>query len=532
MYKLLSVEQIRELERRADEEQGLDGASLMREAGLALCEAVIDTLEGPSQLRGDSTAPLAQKVAIFAGPGNNGGDGWSCATFLQQRGVRVTVFSVVDINDLSGIASDAAFAAVNAGVHWTFIDEAAGLEDIFTLIDGADVCVDALLGIGIRLPLDERIATITDALNRCALPVVAADVPTGVDADTGAVDERAVRADCTVTFMAAKRGLALAPAFAHTGAVMVAPLGLDESAFFDFLGVPELYTDDDLAQQVPLPALDANKYTRGRVLIIAGSRQYPGAAVLCARGAVRCGAGYVTLACPESVVSLMQAHLVTAPVVGLSETREGSISERALPMLLNLASMADAIVIGPGLDRAPKTAQLVREFVAAVNDKTLVIDADALNAFVDHPELLTSHEGSLVLTPHAGELARLLEEESDKVAAVPLDFARKLAGEKRTVVLKGPITVVSCAKVQSIDMFGPPVLATAGTGDVLAGMMTSFIAQGVDPYRAACIAVRLHGHAAIAAMEALTPLCVTSEDVAQFISVGARNMMMTENGDE
>ena len=125
MYKLLSVEQIRELERRADEEQGLDGASLMREAGLALCEAVIDTLEGPSQLRGDSTAPLAQKVAIFAGPGNNGGDGWSCATFLQQRGVRVTVFSVVDINDLSGIASDAAFVAVNAGVHWTFIDEAA-----------------------------------------------------------------------------------------------------------------------------------------------------------------------------------------------------------------------------------------------------------------------------------------------------------------------------------------------------------------------------------------------------------------------
>lgn len=531
MYKLLSVEQVRALERRADEEQGLDGARLMREAGLALCESVLETLNDYAAALDEGVSPSAMSTVVLVGPGNNGGDGWSCARALAQRGMRVSVLSTVDINDLSGIAGDAAFEAVKAGVHWSFIGEEMTLTDILALIEGADLCVDALLGIGARLPLSERFAVITDALNRCGVPVVAADVPTGVDADTGAADERAVRADRTVTFLAAKRGLTMVPAFAHTGAVAVTPLGLDDSALLDFLGTPELYTDDDLAQQIPLPALDANKYSRGRVLVVAGSRQYPGAAVLCARGATRCGAGYVTLACPESLVPIMQGHLVTAPVVGLAETREGSLSERALPMLLNLASMADAVVIGPGLDRAPKTAQLVRDFVTALGDTTVVIDADALNAFVEHPEILTRHEGSLILTPHAGELARLLDEESAVIAGEPFVYARKLAGEKRTVVLKGPTTVIACAQVQSVDMFGPPVLATAGTGDVLAGMITAFVAQGVDPYRAACLAVRLHGQAALAAMEMLTPLCVTAEDVAQCIPAGVRNMMM-ENGGE
>lgn len=533
MYKLLNVEQVREVERRADAEQGLTSQHLMREAGLALAEASLDFVrENNAQTtRGGALQALSLNMAIFAGPGNNGGDGWAAAFHLTQKGIRVRVLSLVDPNDLNGIAGEMAFEAIKAGVLFTLLPEGLSVEDILEMLAGSDVIIDAVLGIGARLPLDERIATITEAMNVSVLPVVAADVPTGVDADTGAVDDHAVIADRTITFLAAKRGLALAPAFAHTGAVAVVPLDVDESAQADFLHVPELYTTEELAQQIPLPALDANKYSRGRMLIIAGSRQYPGAAVLAARGATRSGAGYVTLACPESIVQTMQSHLVTVPVVGVAETREGSMSDRALPLLLELASMADSILVGPGIDRAPKTAQLVRDFVAQVVDKTIVIDADALNAFVGKTSLFTQHEGSLILTPHAGEMARLLEEDSHEVAARPLDWAQKLAGDHRTVVLKGPVTVTACAKVQSVDMFSPSVLATAGTGDVLAGMIAAFAAQGLDPYRAACLAVRLHGQAAIAAYEVLTPLCVTSEDVAQYIPAGTR-AMMTDNGGE
>lgn len=533
MYKLLNVEQVRELERRADVEQGLTPHHLMREAGLALAEASLDFVrENNAQTsREGALQALSLNVAIFTGPGNNGGDGWAAALHLTQKGMRVRVLSVIDPNDLNGIAGEMAFEAIKAGVHFTLLPEAVTTEEILEMLEGSDVIIDALFGIGARLPLSERIRVLTEAMNMSVLPVVAADVPTGVDADSGAVDDHAVIADRTVTFLAAKRGLALAPAFAHTGAVAVVPLDVDESAQADFLHVPELYTNEELAQQIPLPALDANKYSRGRVLIIAGSRQYPGAAVLAARGATRSGAGYVTLACPESLVQTMQTHLVTVPVVGVAETREGSMSDRALPLLLELAAMADSILIGPGIDRAPKTAQLVRDFIAHVSDKTIIIDADALNAFVDKTPLLTQHEGSLILTPHSGEMARLLEKESQEIAARPLDWAQKLAGNQRTVVLKGPVTVVACAKVQSVDMFGPSVLATAGTGDVLAGMITALAAQGLDPYRAACLAVRLHGQAAIAAYEVLTPLCVTSEDVAQFIPAGTRAMMTDDGGE-
>lgn len=532
MYKLLTVEQIRELERRAIEEQGRTAADLMNGAGLALADTVValfDSLVKRPHLRNPRSTG---KIVICAGPGNNGGDGWTAASQLHKRGVRASVLSLVDINELSGITSDAAFEAVRVGVHWELIDEHVAQEDIEKLLDGADIVVDALLGIGAHLPLSEHIARVTDAINSCGASILAADVPTGIDADNGAADEHAVQANRTVTFLAAKKGMTLSPAFSHTGAVAVDPLDIDESAFADFLGAPELYSEEELAADVPLPALEANKYSRGRALIIAGSRQYPGAAILSAQGATHCGAGYATVACPESLVSILQSRLITSPVVGLAETREGTLSERALDMMLDLASMADAILIGPGLDRNPKTAQVVRAFVEAVGDKPLVIDADALNAFIDHTEILTHHDGPLVLTPHAGELSRLLGVEAGDITQEPFEYGRKLAGERRSVVLKGPITVISCAERQSIDMFGPPVLATAGTGDVLAGMITALACQGVDAYRAASIAVRLHGMAGVAAMEAMTPLCVTATEVVDFIAAGARELLHWDRGEQ
>ena len=521
MYKLLSVQQIRELEQVALDEYAVTAAELMHLAGREVALAAREMAQ-------DS----AGNITILAGPGNNGGDGWAAALTLKSKGVRVRVLSVVDPSELLGPAGEVALEATSNGVLWSLIAPEVTSAEVLEMLVGSDVVVDALLGIGARIPLDERMATLCDALNMCSQPILSVDVPTGVQADTGEIDEHTVRASRTVTFLAAKRGLALPPAFAYTGAVAVALLGIREEDQERFDNPPQLYADDELACQIPLPTLDANKYTRGRVLVIAGSKQYPGAAILAVRGATRCGAGYVTLACPESLVGLMQGHLVTAPVVGVAETREGGLSEKALPLLLELASMADSVLIGPGLDRSEKTAQLVRSFVAQVSDVHIVLDADALNAFVGHTQELLDNHNSLIITPHAGELARLLGQDSASVAQDPLEAAQHFVGDRHTVVLKGPSTVIACQKVRSIDMFGPPVLATAGTGDVLAGMIVALCAQGLDPYRAACLAVRLHGHAALAALEMLTPLCVTSEDVAECIPAGARGLMSDDGGEE
>ncbi|MBK5211583.1 MAG: NAD(P)H-hydrate dehydratase [Coriobacteriia bacterium] len=524
MYRLLTIPQVRELERRAVEEQGFTEKRLMKAAGSALANLCQAEIASRIEEGWDGARPM---VAVFVGPGNNGGDGWVAARFLMQAGLGVLVLSTVDPNELHGVAGEVAFEATSNGVHWELIPENPVVENILYSVKGCIYLVDCLLGIGAKLPLREDMAIITSALNAAPIPVISADVPTGVDADTGEADEHAVFAAKTITFLSAKRGLAAFPGYLHTGDVSVASLGLDMSAGLDFIGAPELIPDEEIAAFIPFPSVDANKFTRGRLLIVAGSRRYVGAAVLAATTATRAGAGYVTLAVPESIVAILQTHLITVPIVGLPETREGTVAGRAVSLLYDLMQKADAMLVGPGLGRHEKTDEVIRALVDTA-PCAVVIDADGLGAFVGHTELITSSEGSLVLTPHAGELARLLEEDADDITANPLDYVKRLVGERRTVVLKGPNTTISCARRTSIDMFAPPVLATAGTGDVLAGLIAALIAQRVDPYSAACLAVRIHGRSGVIAMEELTPMCVAAYDIIDFIPLAVKSLLSSQ----
>ena len=496
MFRALTAEQTRSVEARAVE-AGASLGALMAAAGEAVAAHVAARVpEG--------------RVVVLAGPGNNGGDGWVVARTLHQAGRHVSVFALAEPTSLPGIAAEAAHLAVSAGVPWR-----ASTPDSQDLA-GAAVVVDALLGVGAHGALRDPLEAWVAAANASGAYVVSVDVPTGVDADTGAVRSSAIRADATVTFTAAKIGLMQFPGAGYAGEVAVAHVGVDAS-LADLEGAPELWTAKQYADLLPLPTPDAHKNSRGRLLVVAGSGAYPGAAVLAARGAMRAGAGYVTLAVPEGVVSTAQAHLLAAPVVGLPEGRGHAFSSAALEKLLQLARDYDAVVLGPGLTLADGAVVTVRGLVERL-DMPLLIDADGLNALVDARSLLDSRTAPTVLTPHPGELARLLGISAAEVQSDRVSSSARLATGSRSVVLKGAGTVISGGRRQVVNTSGTPALATAGTGDVLAGIIGALLAQGLSPLDSGALGAFLHGRAGQAAAAALTPMCVTAEDVPEFLS--------------
>lgn len=504
MYSAVTSEQARDIELRAAREGAVDLGDLMRTAGLAVARAVQERV------------PVG-RVVVLAGGGNNGGDGWEAARELHGWGRPVTVLSLRDPADLGGIACGAARTAIDSGVSWEHV-----VTPRTGMLADTTVVVDAILGTGARLPLRDPLPAWAEAVHASGAYVVAVDLPTGVDADGAGCDAGSMRADCTVTFTTLKRGLVSYPGAACAGEVVVADIGIPER-FAEIAGACEVWEAAEYAELLPMPAIGAHKNSRGRVLVIAGSGHFPGAAVLAARGAMRMGAGYVTLAVPEPVVATAQAHLLAAPVVGLPATGK-TFSSAAAAVARDLAADYDAVVLGPGLTVADGAAATTRTLVAAL-EKPLVLDADGLNAFLDHAGLIEARRAPLVLTPHPGELARLMGCSAAEVQSDRISSSARFAGPSRAVVLKGAGTVVTGEGRQVINTSGTPALATAGTGDVLAGMIGALLAQGLSPLRAGALGAYLHGRAGEAAAEALTPVCVTAEDLPEYIPAAVADLL-------
>lgn len=505
MVRALTSEQSRAVETAAVA-AGADLGVLMRSAGTAVAAEI--TTAGPE---GD--------VVVVAGGGNNGGDGWVAARDLLAAGRTVTVLSLAEPTSLGGIAGEAAREAISAGVAWRLVGEGSGVPEL----SGAGVVIDAMLGTGASGPLRPPIDRVVDAINASGAYVVAVDVPTGVDADTGVVSGVAVRSDVTVTFTALKRGLVQYPGAGFAGDLVVADIGIDP-ALADVAGAAEVWSVDEYAALLPRPRVDAHKNDRGRVLVIAGSATYPGAAILAARGAARAGAGYVTLATPASVVAIAQSHLISVPVIGLPQGRGHALSSVALDKALQLAREYDAVVLGPGLTLADGAVVTVRGLVAKLG-RPLVIDADGLNALVDAQELIGQRSAPTVLTPHPGELARLLSSTAEKVQSDRIAASAALASDNTAVVLKGAGTVISGARRHVVNVSGSPALATAGSGDVLAGIIGAYLAQGLSPLEAGALGAYVHGRTGEAAAMSLTPLCVTAEDLPDFLPLAVSELI-------
>jgi ADP-dependent NAD(P)H-hydrate dehydratase / NAD(P)H-hydrate epimerase len=438
----------------------------------------------------------ASRVAVVCGRGSNGGDGFVVARTLVQRGVDATVFLLASVGEVRGDARANLEVLGRLGVTVVEITNAQEWELNFSQISESELVVDAILGTGFRGKLSGLLETVVADLNALGVPIVSIDLPTGVSADSPILEGPAVEASMTVTLGAPKIPLVLPPADSHAGDLVIADIGIPLPLFDELEGQHlELLTREAMREIVPTRAADSHKGDFGRVLIVAGSLGRSGAAHLSALGALRSGAGLVTVATPRSclpIVAAMGPEYMTEP---LEETEAGTVHFSALDRVLEMKT--DIIAVGPGLGQAPATAA----FVQGLLERTgvpIVLDADGLNAFTGDPDRLVGRdEVPVVVTPHPGEMARLLNISIEALQRDRIRHAREFAAAHRVhVVLKGHRTVIASPDGRTfVNLTGNAGMATGGTGDLLTGMVAAWFAQLLDAEAACKLAVYLHGTA-------------------------------------
>ena len=492
---LLDAETMRAVDRWAIEERGIASLDLMERAGAGVARAVESLVpDGP--------------VTVVCGKGNNGGDGLVVARLLRAIGRPVEVLLTCAPEELRGDArvnlerlpGEAPVRLAEPGA-----EAPAGLA-------GATVLVDALLGTGFAGAPSGPVASAIEAIVRTGLPVVSVDVPSGVDASTGQVVGVAVNAALTATLHAAKPGLWIHPGKAHAGAVQTIPIGIPEGGpaqtRVGLIGAGVLET-------LPRRGASSTKFDSGQVVLVGGSRGLTGAPCMTARACIRTGAGYVTACVAASLQDVFAARLPLEVMTRALPDRDGSLTPDAIDDALAASARARALALGPGLGRQEGALELARG-LALQSELPLVLDADGLNAHAGRLGDLRERRGPAVLTPHAGELGRLLGVSSDDIERQRLAHVRAAAEQAGVVVvLKGDDTLIADPDgLVAVSPGGSPALATAGTGDVLTGVIAALLAQGVDAFGAACAGVWLHAEAGRrAAREAGAAEAVIATDV-------------------
>jgi NAD(P)H-hydrate epimerase len=463
---------------------GVPSDELMESAAASLCEEL------------ERTHPGWRRIAVVCGPGNNGGDGLAAARLLSGMGKLVSVFTLGDPAAYRGDARANLDRLSSTGVRLARLDGRGAFQELRRGLADSDGIVDALFGTGLSRPLKGDAAAAVRSIVRSGRAVVSADVPSGVSSDGGALPGVAVRADITVAFGAPKLCHVLPPASGLCGRLVVADIGISRRTLEAAAKKVWLIEASDVRTLLPPRAVESNKGDYGRLAVVAGSRGKIGAAILAARGALRAGAGLVTVCCAESLADVVVSALPEAMTFGLPESG-GALAESGARSLLRFVEGFDAAVIGPGLGTAPGTVALIEEFLSRVSFP-VVADADALNAFAGRPAFFAKRRGATILTPHPGEAGRLLSTSASRVQKERLAAARSLARRGRAVVvLKGARTLVAAHGGEvAVNATGTPLLATAGSGDVLAGTMGALLAGGLSPRAAAVAGVWLHGAAA------------------------------------
>jgi len=487
LLKIVGTQEMRAIDTAATAKYGMPGLELMERAGRSLAEQARAMLEPNPR----------PKVAVLAGKGKNGGDGLVCARRLAGFGMDVSVILLTK----SRLAPETAAMLKRLNpkkINITRLNKGFSEKTLQHFLK-VDLVVDALLGIGASGSPREPAASVIRILNSMRVKVLAADLPSGLNADTGEAGRPTVRADFTLTFGLPKKGLFKPEAMAWVGPWAVDTIGFPRELLYPQTDDPAYFNDSDAADIMPRRSRDAHKRTAGKVLIIGGSAQYHGALLLAGRGAVRAGAGYVTLAYPMPLDMIVRQHVVEEICCPLPGDKNGDLAAAALKRLLSMAREQDAVVIGPGMGRASQVFQLVRAFIRkATGPRSIIVDADALSALAGIPMSRRSRSlPALILTPHEGEAGRLKGVPPEKIRAERWAATQELARRYQAVtLLKGPHTVVASPDGQlRIIGAGTPALATAGTGDVLSGAAAALSAQQLEPYDAAALAVYLHGRA-------------------------------------
>ncbi len=481
--KVLTPEAMRAVDREAIEEFGIPSLVLMENAAIGVVDAVGERF------------PEARSVTVLCGPGNNGGDGLAAARHLAVRGYQVELFLVAGGRRLSGDAEVQLNICRSQGLEIRELAPGGSLRPLLETARESDLVIDALFGTGLSRPLDGQVAELVEALNPLPVPRLAVDLPSGLNGASAAIPGPHLEAELTVTFAAPKLAHVLPPAADAVGEVVVADLGIPPELIEQAPGELDLLQAEELATLLMPRPLDGHKGDFGHVLLFAGGVGKAGAAILAARAAVRAGAGLVTVAVPAPIAPVVDGASLESMTLPL-DTDGAGLATSAADQLLAAAAGKQVLAMGPGLGLADSTVEVIHRLCRHA-ELPLVLDADALNAFAGRAETLAERRAPAVLTPHPGELARLLGVDTAAVVADRLASARRAASLTRAVcLLKGYLSLVAAADGRTwINPTGNPGMATGGSGDVLTGLLAGLVAQGYEPETAARLGVFLHGMA-------------------------------------
>ena len=511
MIALLTSSQMASIDRRAID-GGASGIDLMEAAGRGAAQVVEDLLGGFQNRR----------LVVLCGKGNNGGDGFVIARHAAQRGATVQVFLATSASEIKGDAKTN-LDRLPANIAQV-VDRIATVQDA---LSRADAAVDALLGTGTRGVARGIYVDLIHALNRAKCPVVAVDVPSGLNADTGEIDGPCASATRTVTFAQPRIGHFFYPGRGRCGQLHLIDIGIPASALKRERVHTFLIDNRHCARGLPQRSPDAHKGDCGRVYILAGSVGLTGAAALSARAALKGGAGLVTIGTPQSLNDILEIKIAEAMTHPLPEVkRMRCLSLRARGEIRRGFRRADGVAIGPGLGTHRETVDLIRRLVRDLVCPA-VIDADALNALAGDVDALRACEVPVVLTPHVGEFARLTQRSIAEIRRNPIAIAAEFAGQVRaTIALKGAPTVVATPTGEThINPTGNAGMATGGTGDALTGFIAALIAQGLDVSTAACTAVYLHGSAGDIAAEKTGEMSLIASDIIDHFPAAVQRVL-------
>ncbi len=510
MLPVLDNDRMREADRHTIQDLGVSGLVLMENAAIGVVQALRERFSA------------ARGVLVLCGPGNNGGDGLAAARHLSNGGhdVQVLLFAAPDRLSPDSGANLAIARAFGIDVIEVRDDDLAVLDAALT-DEHLDVVVDALLGTGIDRPLGGRLARVAERVAASGNPVVAVDVPTGLNGSSAAVPGPVVPADLTVTFGALKRCHVLPPACLHCGDLAVVDIGIPPRTLEDGCSL-WWFEREDAALLLPERRPDAHKGTFGHLLVLAGAEGRGGAVAMAARAAVVSGSGLVTMAVPQPAVQVADAACLEAMTHALRADDAGEIADhQGLEPLLGRMT---AVAVGPGLGTGPGAAAAL-EWLLDTWHGPLLLDADAINLLSGRPDRLGDRETPAVLTPHPGELARLLGRDTESVVAERLEAAREAAAASGAVVVaKGFRTLVVAPDGEAfVNPSGGPGLASGGAGDVLTGTIGGFLAQGMEPFRAALLGCWLHGRAGDLGSEEF-PAAVPASELPNLLPVAWREL--------
>lgn len=508
--KVVTASEMQLIDKKAIEEYGIPSLTLMENAGKSVAETIIVRF------------PNKKRIAVFAGKGNNGGDGLVTARYLVEKGHYVQVFLAGKKTEVSPDAK------VNLDRYLKLenvpkiieVTDSNQIKNICASLIEFDLIVDALLGTGSKGVVKGLLADLINLMNESKKPIVSIDLPSGINADTGEILGTAVKAEITVTLGLPKVGLVIYPGAEYVGDLVIADIGLPKEIIISENIKLNWITKSDVYNLLPKRKPNSHKGDYGHVFVLAGSVGFTGAASLVCEGALRIGAGLVTLGIPKSLNPIMEVKLTEVMTYPLEETANQSLALAAEPKILEFIKnrKCNSVAVGPGLSLHPETVHLLYRLIPQMTIP-MVIDADALTAIAQKIDILSQVKVPVILTPHPGEMARLIGSDVSFIQSRRIETAREFAQTyKLILVLKGARTVVADPLGEVfINSTGNPGMASGGVGDVLTGFIAGLLAQKLNPLESAILGVYLHGLAGDIASHNLTYYCTTATDILFYL---------------